>query len=91
MFLKAGFCWAEIAEAIALHKFTISQELKHNQVEKGHRPKQALRFANERQNITIVSIKPEEWKLVEDFIGLDLGLEQLSNHCRGNQIMHISH
>jgi len=33
---------------------------------------------------------PEGWKLVEGLIGLDWSAEQISDHCRDNQIMRIS-
>jgi len=90
MFLKAGFCQTEIAEAMGVHKSTISRELRRNQGGRGYRPKQAQRLAQARQNKAKVRIKPEGWKLVEGLIGLDWSAEQISNHCRDNQIMRIS-
>jgi len=90
-FLKAGFCQSEIAEAIGVHKSTISRELKRNRGGRGYRPKQAQRLAAGRQNKAISRIKPEDWKLVESLIGLDWSPEQISSCCKDNQIMHISH
>lgn len=90
-FLKAGFCQTEIAEAIGVHKSTISRELKRNRGGRGYRPKQAQRFARERQKKANPRIKPEDWKLVENMIGLDWSPEQISRCCKDNQIMHISH
>lgn len=90
-FLKAGFCQTEIAEAIGLHKSTISRELRRNRGGKGYRPKQAQRFATGRQNKANGRIMQEDWKLVEDLIHQDWSPEQISDHCRDNQIMHISY
>jgi IS30 family transposase len=90
-FLKAGFCQTEIAETIGVHKSTISRELKRNRGGRGYRPKQAQRFAMERQKKSKSRIKPEDWKLVEALIGKEWSPEQISNFFRDNQIMHISH
>jgi len=90
-FLKAGFCQTEIAETIGVHKSTISRELRRNRGGRGYRPKQAQRFAMERQKKSKSRIKPEDWKLVEALIGKEWSPEQISNFFRDNQIMHISH
>ena len=90
-FLKAGFCQTEIAEAIGVNKSTISRELRRNRGRKGYRPKQAQRFAHERQNKTQARIKAEDWRLIESLISLDWSPEQISDYCKGNQIVHISH
>lgn len=90
-FLKAGFCQTEIAEAIGVNKSTISRELRRNRGRKGYRPKQAQRFAHERQNKTQARIKAEDWRLIESLISLDWSPEQISDYCKGNQIIHISH
>lgn len=90
-FLKAGFCQSEVAKEIGVHKSTISRELKRNRGGRGYRPKQAQRFAMERQKKSKSRIKPEDWKLVEALIGKEWSPEQISNFFRDNQIMHISH
>jgi len=90
-FLKAGYCQTEIAEAIGVHKSTISREIKRNRGKRGYRPKQAQQFANERQNKAKARIRPEDWKLVAGLIALDWSPEQISDHCRDNHIMPISH
>ena len=90
-FLKAGFCQTEIAETIGVHKSTISRELRRNRGGRGYRPKQAQRFARERQKKITPRIRPEDWKLVEGLISLDWSPEQISDHCRDNQLLHISH
>jgi len=56
--LKAGFCQTEIAEAIAVHRSTISREFKRNRGGRAYQPKQAQRFARERQKKSNPRIKP---------------------------------
>jgi len=90
-FLKAGFCQTEIAETIGVHKSTISRELRRNRGGRGYRPKQAQRFAKGRQTKSNSRIKPEDWELVEGLISLDWSPEQISEHCRDNQLLSISH
>lgn len=89
--LKMGHLQTEIAKIVGVHKSTISRELKRNRGGRGYRPKQAQRFTKERQKKSNPRIEPEDWKLVESLINLDWSPEQISNHCRDNQIMHISH
>jgi len=90
-FLKAGFCQTEIAETIGVHKSTISRELRRNRGGRGYRPKQAQRFATERQTKSKPRIKPEDWELVKGMISLDWSPEQISDYCRENQLLSISH
>jgi IS30 family transposase len=80
-----------VAKEIGVHKSTISRELKRNRGGRGYRPKQAQRFAMERQKKSKPRIKPEDWKLVETLIGKEWSPEQISNYFRENRIMHISH
>ena len=48
---KAGNSQTHIAEAVSVHKSTISREIKRNSGERGYRPKQADEFAwNRRHN-----------------------------------------
>ena len=90
-FIKAGFCQTKIAEEIGVHKSTISRELRRNRGGRGYRPKQAQYFAHERQNKTKSRIKMEDWKLVEDLIHLDWSPEQISDYCRVERELQISH
>ena len=69
--LKAGFCQTEIAEAIAVHRSTISREFKRNRGGRAYQPKQAQRFTRKRQNKAIARVESEDWKLVENLIGVD--------------------
>jgi len=89
--LKMGHLQSDIARSLGVHKSTISRELRRNRGKRGYRPKQAQQFANERQNKAKARIKLEDWKLVESLIALDWSPEQISDHCRDNQSMHISH
>ena len=90
-FLKAGFCQTEIAKAIGVHKSTISREIRRNRGKRGYRPKQAHQIAMGRQNKAKSKIKAEEWRMIGKLIRLDWSPEQISDYCRDNQIMHISH
>lgn len=90
-FMKAGFCQSEVAKEIGVHKSTISRELKRNRGGKGYRPKQAQRFAMDRQKKSKSRIKPEDWKLVEALIVKEWSPEQISNYFRDNQMVPISH
>ena len=90
-FLKAGFCQTAIAKEIGVHKSTISRELKRNRGRKGYRPKQAHQFAMERQNKGKPKIKAEDWILIGKLIGLDWSPEQISDYCRSEQVLQISH
>jgi len=90
-FLKAGFCQTKIAEEIGVHKSTISRELKRNQGRRGYRPKQAQRFAAGRKNKAKIRIKQEDWNLIKVLIGLDWSPEQISDYCRVEQELQISH
>lgn len=90
-FMKAGFCQSEVAREIGVHKSTISRELKRNRGGRGYRPKQAQRFAMERQKKSKSRIKSEDWKLVEALIIKEWSPEQISNFFRDNQIVPISH
>jgi IS30 family transposase len=89
--MKAGFCQSEVAREIGVHKSTISRELKRNRGGRGYRPKQAQRFAMERQKKSKSRIKSEDWKLVEALIIKEWSPEQISNFFRDNQIVPISH
>jgi len=90
-FLKAGFCQSEVAREIGVHKSTISREIRRNRGGRGYRPKQAQRFAMERQKKSNPRIRPEDWKLVEALIVKEWSPEQISNFFRDNQILPISH
>ena len=43
--LKMGHSQTEIADALGVHKSTISRELQRNHGKRGYRPKQAYQFS----------------------------------------------
>jgi IS30 family transposase len=66
--LKTGRNQREIAEAIEVHKSTISRELRRNRGQRGYRPKQAHRMAIERRGQARKRIDECTWELVERLI-----------------------
>ena len=90
-FMKAGLCQTEIAETIGVHKSTISRELKRNEGRRGYRPKQAHQYAVARRDKAKSRITDEDWELIEELISLDWSPEQISDCCRKEQVLQISH
>jgi len=90
-FMKAGLCQTEIAETIGVHKSTISRELKRNRGRRGYRPKQAHQYAVARRDKAKSRITDEDWELIEELICLDWSPEQISDCCRKEQVLQISH
>jgi len=89
--MKAGLCQTEIAETIGVHKSTISRELKRNQGRRGYRPKQAHQYAVARRDKAKSRITDEDWGLIEELICLDWSSEQISDYCKKEQELQISH
>ena len=90
-FMKAGLCQTEIAETIGVHKSTISRELKRHQGRRGYRSKQAHQYAVARRDKTKSRITDEDWGLIEELICLDWSSEQISDYCKKEQVLQISH
>lgn len=90
-FTKAGFCQAEISNIIGVHKSTISRELKRNRGKKGYRPKQAHKLAIGRRDKSQPRITNEDWRMIEGLIYLDWSPEQISDYCRVERELPISH
>jgi len=90
-FIKAGFCQTEIAETIGVDKSTISRELKRNRGRRGYRPKQAHQFTIARRDKAKSRITDEDWELIEKLICMDWSPEQISDYCREEQVLQISH
>jgi len=90
-FIKAGFCQTEIAETIGVDKSTISRELKRNRGRRGYRPKQAHQLSIERRDKAKSRITDEDSELIEKLIYLDWSPEQISDYCREEQVLQISH
>jgi len=90
-FMKAGLCQSEIADLIGVHKSTISRELKRNKGKKGYRYKQAHKFAVGRRDKAQPRITDRDWGTIEELICLDWSPEQISEYCREEQELRISH
>ena len=62
---KAGFTQACIVDEIAVHKSTISRELKRNSGLRGYRPKQAHELALSRRDKGTTRILSDHWQEAE--------------------------
>ena len=89
--LKMGHNQTKIANAIGVHKSTISRELSRNLGERGYRPKQAHRLALSRLNKSKQRIQPETWQMVEQKLRKDWSPEQISGWFRTRSEIRISH
>ena len=90
-FMKAGIFQTEIAKIIGVHKSTISRELKRNRGKKGYRHIQAHKLAIGRRDKFQSRITNEDWGLIEKLICLDWSPEQISEYCRVERELPISH
>lgn len=75
---KHGHSQTEIAAFLGVHKSTISRELHRNRGQRGYRPKQAQRLAEERRQGGQIRIRPEIWQQVEAKLREDWSPEQVS-------------
>lgn len=89
--LKIGHLQTEIAKAIGVHKSTISREIRRNRGRRGYRPKQAHQFTIARRDKAKSRITDEDWGLIEELNCLDWSPEQISDYCRKEQELQISH
>lgn len=89
--LKIGHLQTEIAKAIGVHKSTINREIRRNRGRRGYRPKQAHQFTIARLGKSKSRITDEDWGLIEELICLDWSPEQISDYCRKEQVLQISH
>jgi IS30 family transposase len=89
--LKMGHRQTEIAECLAVHKSTISRELRRNKGLRGYRPKQAHRKAMSRRDHTRRRIQSNTWRLIEAKIRLDWSPEQISGWLKRHRVVEISH
>jgi len=89
--LKIGHLQTEIAKAIGVHKSTISREIRRNRGKRGYRPKQAHQFTIARRDKAKSRITDKDWELIEELICLDWSPEQISDCCRKEQELQISH
>ncbi len=89
--LKMGHSQTEIANCIEVDKSTISRELKRNRGQRGYRPKQAHRKAQERRATNSTQIEGTTWTLVGEQLRLDWSPEQVSNWLKKEKGIGISH
>jgi len=90
--LQMGHSQIEIAQVLGVHKSTISRELKRNRGQRGYRPGQAQRKAEERRKGKRKRrITEQEWKSVEWLIREEWGPEQISARMKQEKRLQISH
>ncbi len=77
--MKIDFNQTEIANAVGVHKSTISRELKRNTGKRGYRYKQAQRIAERRKIKTKRRITPADWLLIERYLQKDFSPEQTAH------------
>ena len=88
--LKMEHSGTEIADALGVHKSTISRELKRNRGKRGYRPKQAHQFALQRRKKARKRITADIWALVEEKLRQDWSPEQIVGRFKEEGIA-ISH
>jgi transposase, IS30 family len=90
---QAGNSQTAIADAIGVHKSTISREIARNSGERGYRPKQANELALEKRHNAEkhITFTPELQAMVTGKIMLDWSPEQISGYFEANNIASISH
>jgi IS30 family transposase len=88
---KMGHSQTEIAECVGVHKSTISRELRRNQGQRGYRPKQAHRKAQERRARNSPQISKDAWAVVEEKLKKDWSPEQISSRLKRVGKVQISH
>lgn len=89
--LNMGHNQTQIAKAIGVDKSTISRELDRNRGQRGYRPKQAQRLADERRHTSNKRISETTWKVVEELIRQDWSPEQVSERLKRDHGLGVSH
>lgn len=81
---KSGLTQSAIAEAVGVHKSTISRELRRNCGARGYRPQQAHHLARERQQKRACRprIAPAIWQWVEAGLMQQWSPEQIAGRLR---------
>jgi len=89
---EKDFLQKDIAEFIGVNKSTISRELKRNSGQRGYRPKQAQRKAEERrQDKSPPRIGKDIWDKVTTHLKEDWSPEQISGRLKEQDNISISH
>lgn len=90
--LKVELNQSQIAQALCIHKSTVSRELRRNRGQRGYRPKQAHQTAQVRQqNHLNYRIAHDTWEQVEHYIKQDWSPEQVSGSLSKNKHITVSH
>ena len=89
--LKMGHTQTAIAACVGVDKATISRELRRNRGQRGYRPKQAHRLAQQRQQRAHYRITPATWALVERLLRQEWSPEQISGWVKARRGITISH
>lgn len=90
---KARNSQTYIADALGVHKSTISREVRRNRGERGYRPQQAHKRAldNRQQAEKHIKFTSELKKIVTEKISLDWSPDQISGYLRKKGAAEISH
>ena len=90
--LKTGHSQTEIAVIIGVNKSTVGRELRRNRGQRGYRPKQAHRLAQERRRKAIRKrISDQAWSQIDEKIREDWSPEQISGWLEKNTDTTVSH
>lgn len=91
--LKTGNTRRAIAEEVGCSPSTIGREIRRNTGERGYRPKQAHRFAEERRNQARAPRKmtPDLRARIEEKILLQWSPEQISGRLKREGVASVSH
>ncbi len=84
---KAGLNQSDIARELEVHKATISRALKRNHGQRGYRPAQAQRLAQERQQRRAARprLPAATWQWVEEKLSQQWSPEQIAGRLRREQ------
>jgi IS30 family transposase len=88
---QIGHNQTEIAQAVGVHKATISRELDRNTGQRGYRPQQAQQFSQARRKKGPPRIAASTWQVVEEKLQQDWSPEQVSGWLWKHKAVRISH
>ena len=90
--LKTEHSQTKIATVIGVNKSTVNRELRRNRGQRGYRPKQAHRLAQQRRREAITRrISSETWAQIDEKIRQDWSPEQISGWLKKNTDTAVSH
>ncbi len=88
---KMGHNQTAIAQCLGVDKATISRELRRNRGQRGYRPKQAHRLAQQRRRRAHYRITPGIWALVEHKLRQEWSPEQIAGWLQARCGIRLSH